>query len=169
VDDGSPAWSSDGKTIFYRSYVKGMPLLFSIPAAGGTPGQLTNEMSGAPRVSVDGTKILVQVRPTALGAGKLYLIGVNGGPPEKIFNVSSGRYQWAGDGASFLFLNGLVDNAANLWRQPMDPALPPVQLTKWKTDRIYAFCLSRDGRTAAVARGRSVSDVVLIGEVDSRQ
>lgn len=38
--------------------------------------------------------------------------------------------------------------------------IPPCALTPLY--RIYALALSRDGKTAAVARGRNLSDVVLL-------
>lgn len=164
-DDGAPDWTADGSAIVYRSYVNGVPFVFSIPAGGGPPAQLTDRMSGPPRVSPDGTKILVQIRPSDLAKPKLSIVAITGGPAQAEFDITSGRYQWSAEGLSFLFINGALDNAMNLRRQAADPTRPPEQLTRWTTDRIYAFALSRDGKKAAVARGRNMSDVVVFNQV----
>lgn len=53
---GGVAWSRDGATLFYSSLVDGSAQLFSIPAGGGSPRQLSHE-SGLllhPAVSPDG-------------------------------------------------------------------------------------------------------------------
>jgi Tol biopolymer transport system component/DNA-binding winged helix-turn-helix (wHTH) protein len=164
-DDGAPDWSQDGAAIVYRSYRKGVPFVFTVPVGGGTPIQLTDKMSGPPRVSPDGRKILLQIRSADLAAPKLSIVDIKGGAAEVIFDTTSARYQWSPDGRSLVYVNGLQDNAMNLRRQAVDPHRPPEQLTHWKTDRIYAFALSRDGKTAAVARGRNLSDVVLFAQI----
>jgi hypothetical protein len=49
----------------------------------------------------------------------------------------------------------------NLWSQPFDGG-DPQQLTKFDTDSIFSYAYSPDGKLLATARGRSISDVVLI-------
>jgi len=45
--------------------------------------------------------------------------------------------------------------------QPLDGG-PPRQVTDFKSDRIFGFEWSRDGKQLALARGTESSDVVLI-------
>jgi Tol biopolymer transport system component/DNA-binding winged helix-turn-helix (wHTH) protein len=163
-DDGAPDWTPEGTAIIYRTYVKGVPFVFTVPAGGGTPAQLTDKLSGPPRVSPDGKKILVQIRAADLAVPKLSLVDIKGGPTEADFDTTSARYQWLPDGRSFIYVNASQDNAMNLRRQAVDPHQPPEQLTHWPAERIYAFALTRDGKTAAVARGRNLSDVVLFAQ-----
>lgn len=57
--DLSPRWSPDGKTILFESTRPGIPQLFTVPAAGGEPKQITNISTGAgsPIWSPDGTRV----------------------------------------------------------------------------------------------------------------
>ena len=50
---------------------------------------------------------------------------------------------------------------SNIWMQPLDGG-PPRQVTDFKSDRIFGFEWSRDGKQLALARGTESSDVVLI-------
>ncbi len=54
-----------------------------------------------------------------------------------------------------------IGGISNIWSQPLDGGAPK-QLTDFKTDRIFAFDWSRDGKQLAVSRGTVTSDVVLI-------
>jgi Tol biopolymer transport system component len=50
---------------------------------------------------------------------------------------------------------------SNIWLQPVDGGQPR-QLTDFKTDRIFSFDWSRDGKWLACSRGAIDNDVVLI-------
>ena len=53
------------------------------------------------------------------------------------------------------------DGVSNIWRFPLDDT-PPQQLTNFKTEQIYSFKWSADGKQLVLARGTTTSDVVLI-------
>jgi hypothetical protein len=53
---------------------------------------------------------------------------------------------------------------SNLWSQPLDGGKAK-QITDFKSDLIYNFAYSRDGRQLALARGSHTRDAVLISEV----
>ena len=49
----------------------------------------------------------------------------------------------------------------NLWAQPLNGG-PPTQITDFKSDRIFDYAWSRDGKQLAVSRGKTTRDVVLL-------
>jgi dipeptidyl aminopeptidase/acylaminoacyl peptidase len=53
---GGVSWTPDGRTLVYTALVGGHMQLFAVPAAGGTPRQLTHDAANVftPRVSPDG-------------------------------------------------------------------------------------------------------------------
>lgn len=57
--EGAPAWSPDGRTIAFSSTRTGRSEIFTVPAAGGSASQLSNEVGGAfnPAWSADGKTI----------------------------------------------------------------------------------------------------------------
>jgi hypothetical protein len=59
-----------------------------------------------------------------------------------------------------------LDNKAgvsNLWSQPVDGGAAR-QLTDFKSDLIFSFDWSRDGKLLACSRGITTTDVVLIND-----
>jgi Tol biopolymer transport system component len=71
--------------------------------------------------------------------------------------------EWTPDGRALLYLltrNGIT----NIWSQPIDGG-PTKQLTDFKSDLIFRFDWSRDGKWLVVARGNVSSDVVLISDL----
>jgi dipeptidyl aminopeptidase/acylaminoacyl peptidase len=65
---------------------------------------------------------------------------------------------WAPDGRlTYVESSGGV---GNIWR--LSAGGPPEALTHFDADQIIAFAWSHDGKRLAVARGRVVSDVVMI-------
>jgi len=50
---------------------------------------------------------------------------------------------------------------SNIWLQPVDGE-EPRQLTDYKTDFIFSFDWSRDGKQLALSRGTEDRDVILI-------
>jgi len=71
--------------------------------------------------------------------------------------------EWAADGRSLLYIDG-KGGFSNIWSQPLD-AGPPKRLTDFKTDQIFGFDLSSDGKLLAIVRGRVTNDVVLISHL----
>ena len=55
----------------------------------------------------------------------------------------------------------LTGGASNIWRQALAGG-PPKQITNFKSDLIFSFDWSRDGKQLALARGATSSDVILI-------
>jgi Tol biopolymer transport system component len=54
------------------------------------------------------------------------------------------------------------DGVSNIWSQSIDGGQPR-QLTRFTSDQIFRFALSRDGKLLACERGQDINDIVLIG------
>ena len=71
--------------------------------------------------------------------------------------------RWTPDGRALRYID-TQGGVSNIWSQPLD-GTKPVQLTNFKTGRIFNFDWSRDGKWLALARGTTTSDVVLISDL----
>ena len=72
-------------------------------------------------------------------------------------------FHWSPDGSGLVYINTL-GGVSNLWRQPLDGG-PAKKITEFKSDLIYNFAYSRDGKMLAFARGSNTRDAVLITDV----
>jgi dipeptidyl aminopeptidase/acylaminoacyl peptidase len=75
IPEGAPAWSPDGTTLAFSSARTGTSQIFTMPAAGGSAVQVTNEVAGAfnPAWSADGTTIVFTSATGALHLRKVRL------------------------------------------------------------------------------------------------
>jgi Tol biopolymer transport system component len=163
----APTFSPDGRWVIYskaEEIVNREIDLWRVPVDGGSPSRLTDgKFAGYPVVSPDGKLIAfykfdVQDRKT-----KAIVIPFDGGVPVKtlVFTFDPMPWlRWAADGRSLIY-NDTNQGATNLWRLPLDGG-PPQQITDFKSEHIWYFDLTRDGKHLAVARGTLTSDVVLI-------
>src|SRR5262249_25029404 len=94
------------------------------------------------------------------------LIPFAGGEPIKVFpNMPVPDYlllRWSPDGQALHYIY-TIDGASNIWSQPLDGSSPR-PITHFKTDTIFRFAWSLDGKTLALDRGATISDVVLFHE-----
>jgi Tol biopolymer transport system component len=164
-----PQCSPDGKWVVYTLLGAGKPTLWRVSIDGGAPQQLTDKYTAAAALSPEGKSLACLYRDEQPNAPlKLAIFPLEGGQPTRIFNeltltedlslLPSPR--WTTDGRALTYV---VTSAgvSNIWLQPISEA-PPRQLTAFKSDRIFSFEWSRDGKQLLVARGMVASDVVLI-------
>jgi eukaryotic-like serine/threonine-protein kinase len=164
--DRNPTFSPDGKWVIYASMGVSNPNIWRVSIDGGDPVQLTDKYSVAPMVSPDGKLIACyywdQKPDTQLG---IALIPFEGGQPVKMLNnLPSPVVRWTPDGRSLIYVDSR-SGVANIWSQTIEDG-KSVQLTDFKSDLIFAFEWSRDGRHLAVARGIGTSDVVLFNNLN---
>jgi len=159
-----PECSPDGKWLLY-SRVNDLTA-WQVPIQGGPPSQVAVPPLGdgrPPRFSPDG-KLLAYVAMAATMSSPMGLAVApsGGGSPLYRFDVPMGATQirWAPDGKAldYLLTRG---GASNIWRQALADG-PPKQITNFKSDLIFSFDWSRDGKELALARGATSSDVILI-------
>ena len=119
---GEVALSPDGRMLVYNQTVYDMEKnssnsdLWIVPAAGGTPRQLTThaKFDGAPRWLPDGSAIsFISSRD---GSGQLYLLPLAGGEARLQTNlpVEIDDYIWSADGQRLLFTAMVYADAATL-------------------------------------------------------
>jgi Tol biopolymer transport system component len=169
--DNTPYCSPDGKWLVYTSSDPpvGHQHLVKMPIEGGDPVSLTNTSSRGGIVSPDGKLIACWYWSHPASATQIAVIPFEGGEPLKVFDLPPSAFpslpppsylRWTSDSRAVLYID-TRGNVSNIWSQSLDGG-PPKQVTDFKSDRIFSFDWSRDGKQLALARGTQTSDVVLI-------
>jgi len=165
--NAEPSLSPDGKWVFYQTSVDKTQTIWKTSIEGGQPIQLTHTNSSLPAVAPRGDVFLCQYgEASATSRPKLALVSMNGGEPERlldlpnVLNVGVAQIQWDTKGDALIYRDS-KNRVDNLWSQMLNGG-PPKQLTDFKSDQIFVFDWSRDGKNLVLARGRSGSDVVMI-------
>jgi serine/threonine protein kinase len=163
-----PQSSPDGRWVVFWSNRSGALRVWKVSIDGGVPVQLTDRVMYNPTVSPDGSQIAClypETQPNAL-ISKIAIIPFAGGDPIKVLDLPQSYRQtnaglrWTPDGRSLNYID-TINGVSNIWSLPLDGG-PPKQLTDFKTEQIFWFDLSRDGKQLALSRGTQTSDVILI-------
>ena len=91
------------------------------------------------------------------------IIPFEGGRAIKRFNSLVTSSRWRPDGRTLTYVE-TRKGVSNIWGQQIDSSQPE-QLTNFKSDRIYWFDWSRDGKQLACVRVIETDDVVLINNI----
>jgi serine/threonine protein kinase len=160
--DIGAAISPDSRWVIYNSDKSGRSALWKVSIDGGAAVQLTEDTAENPEVSPDGKLIACQYREQANSPWRYAIIPFEGGKPLKVFDLpkATTKFRWSLDGRSLTY-DETRGGVSNIWSFPLDGS-PPKQLTDFKTDQIYNFKWSDDGKQLVLARGTTTSDVVLI-------
>ena len=166
--DNFPDCTPDSRAVVYMSNVGGRRTLWRVSIDGGPAVQLTQAPSWWPAVSpADGTIACYYQGEGADARPRLAVLPPDGGAPVKIFDgppaslsALPNPLRWSPDGRAITYVE-TRGGVSNVWRQPLAGG-PPAQVTNFKSDRIYSFDWSPDGRQLACSRGTEISDVVLI-------
>jgi len=175
-NDRNPICSADEKWVYYWNMEQQQ--LWRVPLNGGIGTLVPN--SNVPRtlpagsglsLSPDGkslTYILATV-PTPedpYPQYKIVLLDLSGSAAPRLMDaderISSGGLSFSPDGKAVTYpiRESGVDN---LWMQPVD-GMGGRQITSFTSEQILVFHWSPDGRSLAILRGHTDSDVVLIRE-----
>jgi Tol biopolymer transport system component len=95
---------------------------------------------------------------------KIAIIPFEGGQPIKLLDTGWNRVHWTPDGRALAYVDRR--DPSNISSQPVD-GNPSRKLTDFKSDRIFSFAWSRDGKQLALARGTLTNDVILISSFES--
>ncbi|HLL77057.1 MAG TPA: protein kinase [Pyrinomonadaceae bacterium] len=157
--------SPDGRWLVYSGTgAKGIPALWRARVDGGERVELNNEYwEEHPAVSPDGKQIAFQYFLLGTRGMSIGQIPIEGGPITRIaeppFRLGP-VLRWTPDGKAIAYIDNRGE-AGQIYALPAAGG-PPRQLTDFKSDSIFWFDFSRDGKQLALARGTQTSDVVLI-------
>lgn len=164
--EGEPGFSPDGRWIVFQySDSNNRTTVWKLDLSSGNKIQLTETESGKPVVSPDGNFIAcVFGEANENDPMKLAIIPFESGTPVKILNfpkvVKSRTFRWSADGSALIYIDS-QDRRFNLWSQPVN-GKSPVQLTDFKSDRIFRFDFAPTRKEFAFVRGDESSDAVII-------
>ena len=113
---GSPAWSHNGDQILFDSRPDGHSHIFSVPAAGGHPVQITfgNVNDIVPRWSIDDQAVFF--RSNRGGRWQIWKISIHGGEPQPVTADDGIVPQESPDGRWLYYTRG---DESGLWRMPV--------------------------------------------------
>jgi eukaryotic-like serine/threonine-protein kinase len=170
--DGFPTCSPDQKWVYYADFaglhIRRVPLdasgktesVLGIPSgyafAGGQSG---------PSYSPDGKTLATAIAETQSGAVKIALFDLGYSGPPRMLDANqylSSGLQFTPDGKSVAYAIR-EKGVDNLWVQPLDGSAG-YAITDFKSEQIWSFQLSPDGKSLGILRGYYDSDVVLLQE-----
>jgi Tol biopolymer transport system component/DNA-binding winged helix-turn-helix (wHTH) protein len=166
-----PRPTPDGKWVVFQAGNGTAQRLWKVPMEGGAPLQLTDYVAQKPDISRDGRFIAcAYLESQAKRLWRIGIVPIEGGRPLRSIDLPSSALQesylrlfhWAPDGSAIVYVDA-PDTAASVWSQPIDGA-KPLQLTGIKTDYIFGFDISPDGKQLVCAVGGNPNDVVLISD-----
>ncbi len=153
--------SPDGRWILYQSIAD--TALYRISIDGGEPLKVVDTLTGGAQFSPDGKWIACEsyVQGKERLERALLVLGPEGRKPVRSFPFPEGAgVRWAPDGKALTYYRE-AGGVANLWSQPLEGGAPK-QITDFKSDQIFSYDWSADGKQIYLARGSETKDVVLI-------
>ena len=162
--DMLPMCSPDGKTIYYVDTVAAAYM--KVPVDGGKPDRISSEYAANSEgydISRDGKTAVLGTYDFKAQKPNIALVSVESGKTLRTFEYDPRhrgvlRFSPDGKGIVYPIREKGVDN---LWVQPLDGG-PGRQLTNFTALKIYWYQWSLDGKSLALVRGNSPSDLVLI-------
>lgn len=164
----SPSISPDGEWVFYIDDTgKEFSTVWKVPIEGGAPVQVSTTKAFESYLSPTGSLLAFELPDNSDEQLRIGLMSTSDGKAVKtlILPRTTGLVpvRWTPNGQGIAFTN-LRDNGTNIWTIAVDGNGEAKPLTNFKTETIFDFSWSADGRQLATLRGSSISDAVLITE-----
>ncbi len=175
--DVLPACSPDGTFVAYVASSGQTVTLEKVSIDGGAATPITHgtEIFTTPAISPDGKSVAGSYVTDVSKPAKLAVMNLATGAIEHVYDAADGatfnqdavgQIRWTKDGRAILYpvIRGGV---GNLWAQPVAAnagatAAAPKQVTNFSELSLFSYALSPDGKQMVLARGRTVTDAVLI-------
>jgi eukaryotic-like serine/threonine-protein kinase len=169
--DMNPVCSPDSKTVFYFNGTTNF--LMKVPIDGGQPEQVGKEFlefGGSFDIAHDGKTTVLGTYDFKLQRPNISLISLESGQVLRTMEYDPrhrGQVRFSPDGKSVVY--PIRDKGVdNLWSQPLDGGNGR-QLTNFSSLKIYSYQWSPDGKTLALVRGDSPTDLVLIQDAQKKR
>ena len=160
-----PVCSPDGQWVVYQAIDDTGQTIWKVSINGGTPTRVSPLIGYGPAVSPDGKMVaFVTLQGTNPNVKTVWLVVPSSGG-DALYTLApdlraSGKFRFTPDGKSLAYVVN-EHGVSNLWAMPLagGDAKP---LTDFKSDFIFDFGWSRDGKQLALSRGQITRDVVLL-------
>ncbi len=165
--DQSPVCAPDATWFIYEALQAGKKVVMRMPIGGGEPKQVADRLVELAAISPDGKQVAtLAVEGTGANSkGVIQIIPSEGGAPLKTLPLPvniAGMFHYSEDG-QYLYYPLQERGIGNLVRQSIsDGTVTPV--TNFSDLTIYGYDFDWSRKKLAAARGRSLTDVVLITE-----
>ena len=162
--DMFPMCSPDAKTVFYMDMT--VPAYMKVSIDGGQPERVTKdfaEFNAGFDVARDGKTVVLGTYDFKAQRPTISLVSLDSGQVLRMFEYDprhQGQPRFSPDGKGIVY-PVREKGVDNLWLQPLDGG-PGRQLTNFGSLKIYSYQWSPDGKSLALVRGDSPSDLVLI-------
>jgi eukaryotic-like serine/threonine-protein kinase len=168
--DMFPTCSPDGKTVFYEDVAAFA--FMKVPLAGGKAERFSSglsEIQSGYDVAPDGKTIALGTYDFKAQKPNISLVEVDSGRTLRTLEYDprhNGVIRFSPDGKGIVY-PVREKGVDNLWFQPLDGSTGH-QLTNFTSLKIYAFRWSFDGKSLALVRGDSPSDIALIKDTQGK-
>ena len=162
--DMFPMCSPDAKTVFYMDMT--VPAYMKVSIDGGQPERVTKdfaEFDSGFDIARDGKTAVLGIYDFKAQKPAISLVSLVSGQVLRTFEYDprrQGQPRFSPDGKGIVYPIG-EKGVDNLWLQPLNGG-PGRQLTNFSSLKIYSYQWSPDGKSLALVRGDSPSDLVLI-------
>jgi Tol biopolymer transport system component len=168
LDDYYPRCAPDSRWIYFSSYRdKGRLNLWKVPANGGDPIKVSDDVVYELGISPDGRLIVTRFFQTAENKWRYGILSVDDGKHRKVFDLpTTGEVyvvHWMPDGKAIAYID-TRNGVSNIWVLPLE-TMKAYQLTHFDSELISGFAWSKNGKDLAIVRGEQSSDVVLLTDV----
>lgn len=154
---------SDGQTLFYQAYQRPLGWVIMKRAADGSVSPVTDREAEHWSVSPDEKMIAFGANDPDTSKEMIYVKSLETGSIIKSIPGSSDKTLiWTRDSKAILF-NAKVNSSGEIMMLPLDAA-EAKPLTDFRSDHIFWFDVSRDGKAYATVRGKQPNDIVMIRE-----
>lgn len=166
--DWWPVCSPDQRWVYYINW--GDKRIYRVPLDGsGKPQAIVSTPEDYLRgldISPDGKRLVAAVHKMEVQEPAVKIAFFEIGSPGQVQFLDaprcSGSVQFSPDGKSVAYAIG-QNGVENIWMQPLDGSTG-YQTTSFKSEQIWSFRFSPDGKSLGVVRGHYDSDVVLLQE-----